>query len=463
VKLEPLKSHQISAPRAREFRVFGPFRDPQKRGQPKSWFLRYSAPELDAKGKPQTNADGKILVRRQRPYYESKALALADRERIVAQFGTTGSGAFVQSRAASEEYEQAKAILGKVNLVDAARFYLLHHPEAAKLTVEQWIPEFLANVKQRLGETRHLSDLKCRLNGAFLEKFGTRLPETIVRREILDFLLGLKQAGRTVLNTKRTICNFFSYLREREVISSNPAGGIKKRQLPKVVVQEIRFLSLGEAEKYLRAAERYDPEMVAHEIVQLIAGVRADDEMANFDGTWVLPETREIVIPAAIAKTGKREVINELEENFWAWWKAYGRKGILRPRNYGPRWDRLRILAAQPNEATADALAVLPIKTLKAKEDSAAILDTWPWNGRRRTFCTYHVAKHQSADKTALIMRHRGDTYTLHDSYRGLGVTQLMGQKYFEFVPAPVLAPIVPIVDPKGIVRIQKMRRLNAA
>ena len=49
-----------------------------------------------------------------------------------------------------------------------------------------------------------------------------------------------------------------------------------------------------------------------------------------------------------------------------------------------------------------------------------------------RTRC---LLKYQSADKTALILRQRGGTYTLHNSYRGVGVTQAGGMAYFGILP----------------------------
>lgn len=105
--------------------------------------------------------------------------------------------------------------------------------------------------------------------------------------------------------------------------------------------------------------------MVAHEVFQLIAGVRVDDEMADFAAEFVHPKTKEVVIPAAIAKTEAREIIDGLEENFWAWWQEYApEKGLLRPKNHGPQWDRIRVLAATDNQEEADLLARLPIRQL---------------------------------------------------------------------------------------------------
>lgn len=73
--------------RHREFAVHGPFRDKAKRGQPKEWFLRYAVPNRSEDGTPLLDADGKAALRYHRPYYESKAKAMADIPRLVEQFG----------------------------------------------------------------------------------------------------------------------------------------------------------------------------------------------------------------------------------------------------------------------------------------------------------------------------------------------------------------------------------------
>jgi integrase len=258
--------------------------------------------------------------------------------------------------------------------------------------------------------------------------------------------MGLPDASpRTRRNHKTTICALFNWLLDRQHVTANPAAGIKKRMLPREVKKEIEFLSLEEVIRYLRTAERYDPDIVAHEVVQLIAGVRADDEMADFRAEFVFPKTKEVVIPAAVAKTEAREVIDGLEDNFWVWWREYApRSGLLRPANYLRRWRRIRVLAAIADEKDADRLASIPVKRLFHLPEAAEALLKWPWNARRRTFCTFHIAKHQSAAKTALILRHRGSSYTLHNSYRGLGVSQEEGIAYFQILPAPVAKPVQP-------------------
>lgn len=436
--------------------IGGPFFDETKRGQPKPWYLSYFVAKLKPDGSAELNEEGKPLVKRVRPYYESKAKAKADIDRIREQHAVSGSARFLFSRDSAAEYEKAKRIVGEASLIDVARFWRRHHPEKPKAKLSALKELFLADLEMRLGKERHWSDRSSRLNKFMAAGFAERYPETVERAEIMAYLRDMPDAApRTRRNHKNALSEFFGWLVDQQHTPSNPAAGIKKRMLPREEKKEIRFLSLDEVEHYLRAAERFDPDLVAHEVVQFIAGVRADDEMADFRAEFVIPETKEIVIPAAVAKTEKREVINTVEPVFWEWWAAYGPEtGLLRPKNYGPRWDRLRILARVRDDARANELAALPIKHLKRLPGLLeGAIGGWPWNARRRTFCTFHVALHQSADKTALIMRHRGSAYTLHNSYRGLGVTQEQGRKYFELKPRKVKDVILPQRPLRGFLK----------
>lgn len=456
--------------------ISGPFFDHAKKrsGRNNCWYLRYSAPRTNPDGSFVRKAGGKIVLQRHRPYYESRKLAEADKPRIQEQFTKTGVGEFLFNRAAAEDYEAALKRAGGVPMLELANFWRLHHPEKPKRKLAELFNAFLEDLKIRNVEGRHYNDVKSRGITFIKSGFGTRYPETVTRQEILTYVREMqntssrgvrneKVSPRTMRNHKTAICIFFNWLvQDAHELQSNPAAGIKKRMLPKDTAKEIEFLSLDQVTRYLRTLERYDPELGAHEIVQLIAGVRADDEMADFDRKFVLPVTKEIVIPAEVAKTEKREVLDGLEDNFWAWWAEYApKRGLLRPKNYEPRWNRIRVLASIENAEKADELARLPIKHLLRMPTSKATLKKWPWNARRRTFCTFHVAKHQSAAKTALIMRHRGSAYTLHNSYRGLGVSKEQGEAYFQILPAKLLVPIRPVMPDKGIIRLLKERRLS--
>jgi hypothetical protein len=445
-------------------KITGPFRDGSKAGQPSQWYLRYSTPRLNSDGTAITDGEGRPVLQRHRPYYETRAKAEADKPRIAGQYGAAGAGEFLFDRGAAADFEAAKKIVGEMPLVEIAKFWKLHHPDQTKAKLRAYLKEFLGDIEDKHGKKRYWHDLKSRV-GTFLGAgFGERYAESVARRDITAYLKGLTSGARTKRNHRASIGAFFAWLLAREHVTINPARGISKWDLPVGPKKEIRFLTLGQAARYLRAAERYAPELVAHEVIQLFAGVRADDEMKDFRAEFVLPQTLEVVIPAAIAKTKKREVMNGLEENFWIWWKTYGReKGLLRPDNYLRRWIRLRVLACIDDQDEADRLARIPVKALLKTPLAEKAIANWPWNARRRTFCTYHVAKYQGAEKTALILRHRGSSYTLHNSYRGLGVTQEQGREYFQIFPKPVENPIRPEFVAKGIVLLQAQKRLVSA
>ncbi|HPO00641.1 MAG TPA: hypothetical protein PK879_08020, partial [Opitutaceae bacterium] len=336
--------------------VCGPFKDKTKlaKGAAKPWYLSYFAPKLNEDGTIGLDAEKHPILQRHRSYYATKAEAEADKPRIETQHAATGTGEYLFDRKAAEDYEQAKKILGDgVTMVDVAKFWRLHHPLADKKKIEALVNDFLAAIELSHEKKRHWSDLKSRLGMFVKAGFGGRYPDTVTRDEILNYVTtlknqdGSKAVARTQRNHKTAICTFFNWILDRKLIEVNPAAGIKKRMLAKEVPKEIEYLTLDYVRSYLRSAERYAPDLVAHEVIQLISGVRADDEMANFRAEFVLPRTKQVVIPAAIAKTGSREVIDNVEPSFWSWWSVYGpEKGLLRPRNYGPKWARLRVLAS---------------------------------------------------------------------------------------------------------------------
>ncbi|MDB6165516.1 MAG: hypothetical protein JWQ83_656, partial [Lacunisphaera sp.] len=80
-------------------KISGPHRDRQ-RG---NWYLSYSEPKLGANGSPLMK-EGRVVLKRHRPHYDSAQLAEADKPRIRGQFGTSGGGDFVHSRAAQSDY-----------------------------------------------------------------------------------------------------------------------------------------------------------------------------------------------------------------------------------------------------------------------------------------------------------------------------------------------------------------------
>lgn len=167
--------------------ITGPFLDRKKRRQhqPRCWYLRYSAPKKNEDGTIALGENGRPLLQRHRPYYETKDKAEADKPRILSQETEAGSGEFLFDRTAASDYEAAKRIVGAVPLVEIAKFWRRHHPDKPKENLAELFPKFLQDVEDRLGKERHWSDLKSR-GGIFLKTYGTRYPDTISREDVLS-------------------------------------------------------------------------------------------------------------------------------------------------------------------------------------------------------------------------------------------------------------------------------------
>ncbi|MBL9213796.1 MAG: hypothetical protein JNL92_25265, partial [Opitutaceae bacterium] len=80
--------------------ITGPFLDEAKKlsGRPACWYLRYSAPKRNADGTLVLAEKGRPVTQRYRPFYATKAEALADIPRIREQHEVAGSGQFIFNR-----------------------------------------------------------------------------------------------------------------------------------------------------------------------------------------------------------------------------------------------------------------------------------------------------------------------------------------------------------------------------
>ena len=148
----------------------------------------------------------------------------------------------------------------------------------------------------------------------------------------------------------------------------------------------------------MAAATSRDPGMIPYLALGLFAGVRPlEIERLTWDD--VLDEYIEIT--AAKAKTRQRRLVS-LSDNLKVWLALGGDLPIMNKRK---RLARL-----------------LKIAQL-----------TWQPDVMRHSFASYHLAFHQSADKTAFELGHR-DSKMLFAHYREL-VTKEAAQSYWDIRP----------------------------
>jgi hypothetical protein len=117
-------------------------------------------------------------------------------------------------------------------------------------------------------------------------------------------------------------------------------------------------------------------------------------------------EERGVVMPGSKHKSGRRHYVDGYPDNLWAWVR------------HAP-------------DACWDVNARMYLN-LKAEAFARAGVEN-PGNVLRHSFCTYHVAMHKDAARTAVLLTHRG-TAMLYSRYKGRA-TEADGRAYFSIVP----------------------------
>ena len=206
-------------------------------------------------------------------------------------------------------------------------------------------------------------------------------------------------------NIKR--CNLFcKWCVEHNYLLENPFEKVPK---PEVYRPEVEFLKVEELEKLLSTAKEHYPETIAYFALGAFAGIRSS-ACARLPFEDINFKDCGITISAKIAKNKKRSYLDGHEANLWAWLN-YAKKIAPGGFNLTKRqWDGLRAKVAKLAEVKM------------------------PHNALRHSFCTYHVALHDDAGKTATLLTHKGNVSILYDHYKG-NANKDNGTQYFNLMP----------------------------
>lgn len=225
-------------------------------------------------------------------------------------------------------------------------------------------------------------------------------------------------AAKTLLHCIRRCKALYNWGIEQGFVNDNPFSKVPE---PKVVGCEVEFLSVSDAERLLRAAITTPEymEAIPYLALGLFAGIRSMEsvrigiEQINFD-------QRGITITASNSKTDQRNYLDGHEPVLWDWLEyARDHGGIGGFSINKRRWEYLR--------TGLSALAGVDM----------------PHNALRHSFCTYHVALHGDAGRTATLLTHRGRVGILYNHYKG-NATKADGVEYFGLTPSAACGSVMP-------------------
>lgn len=349
--------------------------------------------------------DGKRI----RTFFSTLEAAIRGKAQAESAMLTGADGRKVFDGHAQREYEAAKRIVGDgVSLIDVAVFWRKHENLQTRktATVSQTVREVLDYLSRR-----KVSDSFYRASKVYLvrfaEDFGTRDISTMRGREISEWIVATGLSPRTLVHIRSTLGYLFKRAKMLEYISEEPI--LDKGMLPKIERKPVLTLSVSETTELLRIISERFPQFVPNFALRCFCGLRTA-EAARMRWEWIDEEHKRIVIPAHICKTRDDWVLQcpLLPETVFRW------------------------LASVPAEQKRGQIPA------PSRHNDAAIAEVLPWqwkrNALRHTFCTMHISLESSADKTALLLRHRG-TAMLFQHYLAKLVPPADAQAYFEIAP----------------------------
>lgn len=270
------------------------------------------------------------------------------------------------------------------------------------VTVTELVNEFLL-AKARAGRSdRYLRQLRVSLKSFTNGRARTNVEE-INSNEVEKWLQSQEWAPKTSRGYLGDVKTLFNFGLRRGYLMRNPASGV---ELPSGCETQARIQlhSPPEVIQVLKVARRADLDVLRHLALRYFAGLRTSEAHRLRESDLKL-EQGLLEVPAVKSKTRSRRLVT-IQPNLRAW-LALG--GVLRP--IGP--DTIRRVIR---------LAGVP----------------WAHNVTRHSFVSYHLARFESAARTALEAGHTEAMLFAH--YRAL-VTPAAAKEFWELRPDTGRAP----------------------
>jgi len=314
-------------------------------------------------------------------------------------------------RQRADVLEAIGILKGTASLRDATSFFIQQHGTPSdSCTVNELFEDYRC-AKQRINcREWHLRTINYRI-GKFAETFGEARVSEIMPDQIEKWIDKYKSNRKRPLspvsrnNFLAYLNAFFNFAVKKGHTTSNPIEQIDRVRLDR---PEIAILTPDEVRRLLFAARDHVPELVPYLTIAVFAGVRPAElqrltwEHVNFD-------LKYIHITGGRAKVrGERYV--DMEDVLLAWLKPYGQKsGQICPQDtytFTKLFDRAR--------------------------GKAGLKESWKPDVLRHTYASYHVAKYERKDKTAMMM---GNSVKMLDRHYRKPVHRSHTTKFWNMLP----------------------------
>ena len=310
----------------------------------------------------------------------------ADR-RLAAMEGTAGLTASAGDVQLLGELRQL--LPGNVDPREAVRFYLDHHRPPESRSFRAAMRGYLHNLQVRELSWEYIGH--CRRELERLEQYVGAEAElgSISGTDLVKFFAALPLAPRTKSNYRDHFDRFFRWCVKSGFLIHSPMAAIDEIR---VAETDPNVMPVEDVQAFFAQCLKSNPKAAPFFALSFFAGLRSS-QIPRLKRGDLNFEERGITMPGATHKTRKRFYVEGHEENLWAW---------LEP---------LRAMKAWKPFAGSTFRDWREKVYLKARVD-------YPHNGARDSFCSYHIALHNDASRTATLLTHRG-VNMLYGHYRG--------------------------------------------
>lgn len=317
-----------------------------------------------------------------RKFFKTRDEAATFAEAKSIESSQHGAAAFLLSAEQRLAFMAAEKKLNAVGATigQAVEFYIANAKARLPRTIAAAIDEFECAKVAAGRASRYVNQLRYTLD-AFAETVG---PESLCHEigvpKIETWLNSNGFAARTRKGYLIDLATFFGFCVKRGYATSNPATVVEKIIVPR---KPPGILTVEQCADLMEAGRKVHPSMLPFLTLGLFCGLRPAEILRLNNGNL----TREFVrVDADKAKTKQRRIV-DIAPNARRWLKLGGE---IPPVNWKKRLLAIRTKARIP----------------------------WPHDCLRHSFCSYHLAFHESAEKTALQAGH--SSQILFEHYREL-------------------------------------------
>ena len=313
-----------------------------------------------------------------------EALKLTGRERhlyVAATEAILPTGLSLDRVA--REFVRAFEILGRDSVVEAARFYKARTESTLPvLTVAEVVARF---VQAKVGEkisVHYRKDLRFYLERGLAEHFHCNL--TSVSSDDLRTYLNAKKCGLVAKNNhRRLIVALFNFAKGEGFLAANESTAADALGTYNVKPKDVTIYTPDELSRLLKGAEK---EFVPWIALTAFGGLRHEELHKGLEWSAIDFEKGTLIVPAAIAKTGRKRKV-AMAENLRAWLAPYqGKTG--------------KIYAKDSDSPISKA--------------SAASGVAWKRNALRHSFGSYRMESVKNAGQVSLEMGNSASVVMKH-------------------------------------------------